>query len=314
MFTWICPRCGREVPPAYDECPDCAGKVAAEAVTGSAPPPGAVAPPQQSQPAAPPPGPRGARRPLWASGQQEPLTPAPPPAFAPPPPVRPAAAAPPEAPPTFRPHQPTSPLFQAPPPAPQQYVPPQPQAPPAYRPHQSTSPLFQDPAPAPQQFGPPQYVPPSNRTPTWLTGVAIGVIVVMFIGALYWFFGRSQPTSAVTEAPAAAPTAAGESPAQKYIEVAGVRFSPMTKGVQVAFVLINHSDSDIVGLTGTATILAKTNKGDETPVGTIQFQTSMAAEASKELQLPFQTKLKMMEMPDWQNVSVKIQITSPPGA
>src|SRR5579883_1907720 len=24
MFTWICPRCGREVPPSYDECPDCA--------------------------------------------------------------------------------------------------------------------------------------------------------------------------------------------------------------------------------------------------------------------------------------------------
>jgi len=24
MFTWICPRCGREVPPSYNECPDCA--------------------------------------------------------------------------------------------------------------------------------------------------------------------------------------------------------------------------------------------------------------------------------------------------
>jgi hypothetical protein len=26
MFTWICPKCGREVPPAYDDCPDCAPK------------------------------------------------------------------------------------------------------------------------------------------------------------------------------------------------------------------------------------------------------------------------------------------------
>lgn len=24
MFTWICPKCGREVPPSYNECPDCA--------------------------------------------------------------------------------------------------------------------------------------------------------------------------------------------------------------------------------------------------------------------------------------------------
>ncbi|MCC7176030.1 MAG: zinc ribbon domain-containing protein [Bryobacterales bacterium] len=26
MFTWICPQCGREVPPSAAECPDCAGK------------------------------------------------------------------------------------------------------------------------------------------------------------------------------------------------------------------------------------------------------------------------------------------------
>ena len=29
MFTWICPQCGREVPPAYNECPDCASGKAA---------------------------------------------------------------------------------------------------------------------------------------------------------------------------------------------------------------------------------------------------------------------------------------------
>ena len=26
MFTWICPQCGREVPPAYNDCPDCSKK------------------------------------------------------------------------------------------------------------------------------------------------------------------------------------------------------------------------------------------------------------------------------------------------
>ena len=28
MFTWICPQCGREVPPAYNDCPDCSKKAA----------------------------------------------------------------------------------------------------------------------------------------------------------------------------------------------------------------------------------------------------------------------------------------------
>ncbi|MCC7497641.1 MAG: hypothetical protein IT160_08700 [Bryobacterales bacterium] len=27
MFTWICPKCGMEVSPSYNECPQCAGKL-----------------------------------------------------------------------------------------------------------------------------------------------------------------------------------------------------------------------------------------------------------------------------------------------
>lgn len=60
MFTWICPQCGREVPPAYNECPDCAARERAKqeepagAGTASPPPPAAApsgAPPEQRPPA-----------------------------------------------------------------------------------------------------------------------------------------------------------------------------------------------------------------------------------------------------------------------
>jgi len=276
MFTWICPKCGREVPPAYNDCPDCAGKTDSESVTASATPPGAVAPPQQSQPAAAQ-GTRSMRRPLWATGPQEPLPPAPPPSY---PPPSPAAAIPFEEPPSSRP------------------------------PKRATSPLFQTPAPEPSQYA----VPQPHGTSKWLLGVASGVIIILIVLAMYWFFGRSQTTSAVIVAAPAKPAAAGENPLQKYIEVTGIRFSPMSKGVQIAFDIINHSDSDIVGLTGTATIFAKTNDGQQTQIGTVKFQTSMAAQGSKDMQLPFDTKLKMMELPDWQNVAVKVEITGPPGA
>lgn len=56
MFTWICPQCGREVPPAYNECPDCSGKPAGQpappqSVQAQQPPPQQFQPPpQQFQP------------------------------------------------------------------------------------------------------------------------------------------------------------------------------------------------------------------------------------------------------------------------
>jgi hypothetical protein len=30
MFTWVCPKCGREIPPSYSECPTCTGASPAE--------------------------------------------------------------------------------------------------------------------------------------------------------------------------------------------------------------------------------------------------------------------------------------------
>jgi hypothetical protein len=169
--------------------------------------------------------------------------------------------------------------------------------------------MFQAPTAQAPQYAPPL---PGFRMPTWLMALLFAVGFVGLGYGAYRFFGsQGSTTSAVIEAPAATPSAATENPAQKYIEVSGVRFSPMTKGVQIGFVIINHSDSDIVGLTGTATIFAKTDKGDETQVGTVDFNTSMPAQASKDMVLPFTTKMKLMEMPDWQNVDVKVKITGP---
>ncbi len=44
MFTWICPKCGCEVPPSYSECPNCAAQGAAEPQTAAPAAPPAQAP------------------------------------------------------------------------------------------------------------------------------------------------------------------------------------------------------------------------------------------------------------------------------
>jgi len=70
MFSWICPQCGREVPPAYGECPDCTGQA-------QTPEP---QPPVQRAPAAP--AAASQPRPQYAPRPAVP-PPAPPPAAAP---------------------------------------------------------------------------------------------------------------------------------------------------------------------------------------------------------------------------------------
>jgi hypothetical protein len=82
MFTWICPKCGREVPPAYNDCPDCAPRNAQPPAVESQPiepavprggfgaegvpePAEAPAPPPVDRPAPPPP-PFAAQAPVYA--------------------------------------------------------------------------------------------------------------------------------------------------------------------------------------------------------------------------------------------------------
>ena len=91
MFTWICPKCGREVPPQYSECPDCerAGQASATGPAELAQPPVAAAPPppppeyrpqEPVHPTMPPPPPPAAQPQAPFMGQAYP-------AYAPPPPA-----------------------------------------------------------------------------------------------------------------------------------------------------------------------------------------------------------------------------------
>jgi hypothetical protein len=56
MFTWICPKCGSEVPPSYSECPRCAAKP--PAASGQP----VAAPPPQPAPVTTPPAPAQVQR------------------------------------------------------------------------------------------------------------------------------------------------------------------------------------------------------------------------------------------------------------
>jgi hypothetical protein len=285
MFTWICPQCGREVPPAYTECPNCS-KLAAEGAGGN----------PQAPPQGPPQGP-GAPPPLGSGA---------PPAYTPGPPQ----------PPQQQPQQ-HPPQQQAP----QYYQ----QQPPQYQPqYQQGPPQYQQGPPQYQQGPPPPgyYLPNQPRRtltlPVWLMTVLFAVGVAGVVFAMVTLMSTSKgsagsgpaPTAAV-ENPSAKPGTKA-SPMQKYIEISGVRFTTdAKKKVLVRFVLINHSTADINGLAGNVTVWGSTKKSEEDAQGSLSFTTNLGALESKELTVPFTTKLRIYELADWQNITTDVQITAP---
>lgn len=280
MFTWICPQCGREVPPSYDECPDCKEKAAAQQAQNVQAPPAAPPPPESPQ--------GGYAAPQYSAQQ---------------------------------PQYPPTPAYQPPPPPQQQYQPPshQPQGP--YQP----PPQYQ---PPPTQPPPQVYVrpysplppPPSGGLPTWLMTVLFALAILGVVAGVVWTVGylKNRPEtkpSAAVESPAAKPGAA-TNPLQRYIEISGVRFleDPKHKDkTMVRFVIVNHSDAEIQGLKGNATVWGSTRKSEEDAQGTFTFSTDIKPMESRELTEPLNTKLKIYELADWQNVTTDVQITAPAG-
>lgn len=154
--------------------------------------------------------------------------------------------------------------------------------------------------------------------PVWLMTILFALAIGGAVGGIYWLMSRgssgTNSPSATVESPAAKPGAQTH-PLQKFIEITGVRFVPDPKkkdGTLVKFLIVNHSDSDISGLAGNVTVWGRTQKSEEDAQGTFSFSTSLGPNEYKELSEPFNTKLKIYELPDWQNVTTDVQITAPP--
>jgi hypothetical protein len=170
------------------------------------------------------------------------------------------------------------------------------------------------PQPRPQQ----QAVGPSRFVlPIWLLTVVFALAFVGLVGGIYWVVqalrgGSQQGTpSASVESPAAK-SGVKANPLQRYIEVAGVRFvQDAKKNTTARFLLINHSEADFSGLAGNVTIWGRTQKSEEDAEGSFSFTTNLGPLESKELTAPVASKLQIYEMPDWQNLTVDVQITAP---
>ncbi|MCX6596200.1 MAG: zinc ribbon domain-containing protein [Acidobacteria bacterium] len=327
MFSWICPKCGKDVPPSYTECPNCA----ALAATAPVPPPQAAAPPAGYPPNYPPPPgyppqqypPSYGQPPYPQTPQGYPPPPPqgyppqqyppqyaqqyPPQGYAPPPP---AAAAPPPPPPP--PPMPAPEML-----PPEQRRPPKPAGflfggqeepvPPAGYPAPPTGS-----APPPMAHRPP-YAEPKTPLPQWLVMLGVAAVVGLIIASAVWWKQRSSteaaPVAAVAE-PGAPAAATNAHPLSKLIEISGFRLSEdKSQRASVKMLIINHSTADTGQLDLTVTLKAVNAKSGDTPLATFDVRVpAIEPLGTREVSTPIKTTLRAYELPDWQFIRAEFQI------
>jgi len=186
---------------------------------------------------------------------------------------------------------------------PQRTPPPQPQAP-------------EPQAPAPRVA--PRTAPPT-ALPTWVMSVLFALLFITLGGAVYWGLERYKAGRSTAAAPMALENV-GEKrangkqhPLQKFVEVTGIRLlQDARKRAEARFVVVNHSGAEIADLAGNVQLWARTQKSEEEPVGSFAFKLpSLGPFESREMAAPVTTKLRVYELPDWQNVTGEVQLTSP---
>jgi hypothetical protein len=328
MFSWVCSRCGHEVPPSKTECPFCTPPalepVAAQGGFAPPPPPpphyqppqptpqyAQQAPPQYWQPLGPPP-PQYPQQ--GASPQQyPPQYPQQPPQYwqpqqyppqqYPPQQYQPAQEQPPQQyqppPPPPPPQEPPLPQYQA---ALPQYAP----APPQYTP---PAPVAEYRQPEPIQNAPTPWLPPEEQEgkPVWLKAALAFVGVLAVLGLVY-YLTSSHGSSAAKDAAKQQTT----NPLQKYVEVVGIRIVGEKNGETVTFLVVNHGSAELTDVTANVTLWASTQRSEEDSVGTFTFHVdSLGPDGSKELSAPLKTEKGPADMPeDWRNVTADVQIAS----
>jgi hypothetical protein len=275
MFTWICPKCGREVPPSESECPSCTPKPVPEPVARTAPAPS----PAPTKPPAP--------GPIYAA---------------------PAAA---ELPVPGRWNIPTPPV-QTPV---QTYVaptaatpPPQPIPEPPLQEPIAPQTTYQIPPPS---SGIPAWVV-GVLVAVGLTG-ALAAAYFFLLPSRRSERASASSKEAVTTSAAAAKTTASTNPFEKYLEIGGLRMLEDGKQkLQLKFVVVNHSAADLPVLTATVTLRPSTAKPGDDPISVVTTKLpALGPFDSKEVSTPIKSKLRAYEFPDWQFLRAEFSVNTP---
>jgi len=113
--------------------------------------------------------------------------------------------------------------------------------------------------------------------------------------------------------PAGDAVATNQHPLAKYIEVAGFRVTEEGTGkMKITFAVINHSQADIGDLGLKFKLTTTAAKPEDPPITEFDARiASLAPLENKDVSVTVPTKLRVYELPDWQFLRGRYEITSP---
>jgi hypothetical protein len=109
-------------------------------------------------------------------------------------------------------------------------------------------------------------------------------------------------------------TPSGTSALDKYIELAGFRLAEASPGKLTAkFVVINHSDADLGDVSIKVSLLSSATKPGEPPITEFEVKVpGLGPQKVVEATGSGPSKLRLYELPDWQFLRVRYDVTTPP--
>jgi hypothetical protein len=126
----------------------------------------------------------------------------------------------------------------------------------------------------------------------------------------------AEKTQAKSPLPAAPPSqleGKSNNPAAKYIELVGFRTREKGPGkIEITFGVVNHSEADLGDLSMTVDLRTIESKPADPPVFTFDAKVpSLGPEELKQVSVIVPSKMRVYELPDWQFLRPRFQITEP---
>lgn len=107
--------------------------------------------------------------------------------------------------------------------------------------------------------------------------------------------------------------ATNKHPLAKYLELVGLRMAESGPGkLKITFGVVNHSDADIGNLALKVHLTTSVAKPDDPPIADFDANVpDLGPQENKDVSVVVPTKLRIYELPDWQFLRAKFEITAP---